>query len=39
MKESKDRQKRFQSVGVKLDQERQREIDQALKSRKQNNQK
>jgi hypothetical protein len=39
MKESKDRQKRFESVGAKLEQERQKEYDQALKHRKQENQK
>jgi len=37
MKESKDRQKRFQSVGAKLEQERQKEYDLALKQRKQEN--
>jgi len=35
MKESKDRQKRFQSVGAKLEQERQKEYDLTLKQRKQ----
>lgn len=35
MKESKERQKRFQSVGAKLEQERQKEYDLTLKQRKQ----